>query len=141
MDRPYLFYKKYWHSRLFTVLSNAAANYRKISKICVNIKYENQILSELSITPDLAILELETRFPNMEDFSIPLMSQTNSFYPQEKSSELGILSFKFLINCKCFVYISFVWLFVFWTKNIQDSHCSQIDCSLLFSVIFHRLVI
>ena len=111
MDGPYLFYKKYWHSRLFTVLSNAAANYRKISKICVNIKYENQILSELSITPDLAILELETRFPNMEDFSIPLMSQTKSFYPQEKISELGTLSLKFLINHACFVYLLFVRLY------------------------------
>ena len=62
----------------------------KRSKICVNAEYENPILSELSITPDLAILELETRFPNMKDFSIPVMSQTNSFYPQEKSSESGI---------------------------------------------------
>ena len=82
-------------------LKKNSENYRKISKICVNFLYENSILSELSITPNLAILELETRFPNMKDFSIPLMSQTNSFYPHEKSSELGILSFKFLINRKC----------------------------------------
>ena len=92
-------------------LKKNSENYRKISKICVNFLYENPILSELSITPNLAILELETRFPNMKDFSIPLMSQTNSFYPQEKSSELGILSFKFLINRKCFVHVLFVHLY------------------------------
>ena len=71
-------------------LKKNSENYRKISKICVNFLNENPILSELSITPNLAILILETRFPNMKDFSIPLMSQTNSFYPQEKSYELGM---------------------------------------------------
>ena len=92
-------------------LKKKSVNYRKISKICVNILYENSVLSELSITPYLAILELETRFPNMKDFSIPLMSQTKSFYPQEKISELGTLSLKFLINHACFLYLLFVRLY------------------------------
>ena len=121
-------------------LKKKSVNYRKISKICVNVEYENSMLSELSITPNLAILELKTRFPNMKDFSIPLMSQTNSFYPQETSSELGILSFKFLINCKCFVYLLFDCLY--FEQKICKTHTvsSQINCSLLISVIFHRRV-
>ena len=81
-------------------LKKNSENYRKISKICVNVEYENSILLELSLTPNLAILILETRFPNMKDFSIPLMSQTNSFYPQEKSSELGILSVIYVTDVK-----------------------------------------
>ena len=103
-------------------LKKNSENYRKISKICVNVEYENSILLELSLTPNLAILILETRFPNMKDFSIPLMSQTNRFYPHEKSSELGILS----------VNVSFVCLFVFRTKNVQNSHCQFSDFMLTF---------
>ena len=121
-------------------LKKNSVNYRKISKICVNVEYENSILSELSITPDLAILELETRFPNMKDFFSPLMSQTNSFYPQEKSSESGILSFKFLINCKCFVHLLFVCLYSEQKMYKNHTVSSQIFCLLSLPVLFLRRV-
>ena len=71
-----------------------------MQNIYINANYENLILEELMITPNLVIIELESAFLSMEDFSSPLLSQPNIFEPQ-LSSELGIISLAFItLNLK-----------------------------------------
>ena len=59
-----------------------AALHRKIARICIDKDYENQYRHS-----GLAIVEMESRFPNMDNFRSPLWSQPNEvFYPQDGST-------------------------------------------------------
>ena len=54
----------------------------KIARICIDKEHENQYRHS-----ELAIVELESSFPNMDNFRSPLWSQPNEiFYPQDGST-------------------------------------------------------
>ena len=70
--------------------------HRKISKICIDKKLKTEaIINSDYKHSDLAIVELERKFPDMDNFHSPLWSQPNEiFYPQDgrKNGKKGTLS-------------------------------------------------
>ena len=58
------------------------ALHRKIARICIDKDYKSQYRHS-----ELAIVEMESRFPNMDNFRSPLWSQPDEiFYPQDGST-------------------------------------------------------
>ena len=63
--------------------------HRKISRICIDKELRTTRINSDYKYSDLAVVELERSFPNMDNFHSPLWSQPNQiFYPQD-SEENG----------------------------------------------------